>query len=216
MRTGCQFATGSSVNASLVSDRLSKLYVHQSAQKLAEPLALPTHFVELLFLIEDKRFGLHRGVDPVAMVRATANNIGGGRLQGASTITQQLFDVLQLRSRTDYRRQRTFGRKIRQSAWAVYTEFHQTKNQILDTYLSNVYWGRDYFGLASAADGYFSSDAAALSVAQSFFLAERLANPNSFVASRVDSLLERPPISALLQGDNMSNTLLRELYAAWL
>lgn len=201
---------------SAISDHVCGRRVRQSASKLAPPLHLPTHFIELLFLIEDKRFSFHFGIDPFAMARAAVNNLSGGRLQGASTITQQLYDVVQTRDSATYGRDRTISRKARQVTWACLTEMQYRKDAILGSYLRNVYWGRNYFGLTAASWGYFKSDAKSLSVAESFFLTERLANPNAFFPARFDSLLARPAIRNVLERETGSIGELRELYSVWL
>lgn len=178
-----------------VSDFLFSRLVFVSANRFASNLNVPPHFLVHLFSIEDKRFLLHPGVDPIAMVRAAASNIAGNRLQGASTITQQLYHAI--RQCKGLRRERTIKRKLRQITWAVYEDACYPKEEILDHYLGIVYWGRSYFGVDAAAHGYFNSKKSDLSVAQSFFLVERLARPNSVSLRRVESLLQRPPIALL-------------------
>lgn len=178
-----------------VSDFLFSGLVSVSANRFASNLNVPSHFLVHLFTIEDKRFLLHPGIDPIAIVRAAASNIVGNRLQGASTITQQLYHAT--RQLNGLKRERTIRQKFYQITWAVYRDVCCSKAEILDHYLRTVYWGRSYYGVDAASRGYFDSKRNDLSVAQSFFLIERLARPNSVSLRRVENLLQRPSIAIL-------------------
>jgi monofunctional glycosyltransferase len=122
--------------------------------------------------------------------------IQDGVLQGASTITQQLYDVRQ--GVRGIPRSRTLVRKLSQAAWAVAQEIQRSKYEILSEYIDGIYWGLSYYGLDAAAAGYFGASRDCLTVAQSFFLVERLASPNAASATRINTLLHRPDISRLL------------------
>lgn len=74
---------------SLISDWICGPLVVRAARKYSSAICTPDHFVEMLFLVEDKRFSVHLGVDPIAIARAMAFNLRRGSLQGASTIAQQ-------------------------------------------------------------------------------------------------------------------------------
>lgn len=161
---------------------------------------MPEHFIVQLLHIEDKRFVLHPGVDPLAVMRAiVANSTKSGVLQGASTITQQLYNIR--RNAQSVHRRRGLVNKASQAAWALVEEAHRSKIEILKEYLNTVYWGLSYHGIDEAASGYFGTTRERLTVAQSFFLVERLANPNSVRISRVEALLQRNPISEVLLRD---------------
>src|SRR5713101_5974719 len=82
-----------------VSDWMCESLVARAAQQYSRVLFTPCYFVELLLWVEDKRFAVHPGVDPAAVVRATLFNFGGRRaLQGASTISQQIYSIRVARS----------------------------------------------------------------------------------------------------------------------
>jgi len=176
------------------SDEIFAPLVRLGAVQFASNLHVPTYFMEQLFTIEDKRFQIHPGVDPIAIVRAGLENLRGrGRLQGASTITQQLYDAR--RELKGFSRSRNLSRKILQAGWALLEETHRSKLNILGEYLNIVYWGRSYYGIDAAARGYFHSNRDNITIAQSFFLSERLASPNSISISRIRSLLSRASLS---------------------
>jgi len=194
---------------SWLSDWLCGPFVTHAAQKYASTIGTPRHFVEMLFLVEDKRFPLHLGVDAVAIARALIFMSQGGMVQGASTIPQQVYTV---RRRRAGRTLRSFGYKCRQMIWALTISAFKDKGTILREYVNSVYWGKSYYGLDEAAKGYLSSTRLALSVVQSFFLAERLANPNRVSVRRIRNLLNRAAINSTLRRNNAAVVDVIKLY----
>src|SRR6266436_4989751 len=127
---------------SSLSDWMCGTIVAQTARRYSSILFTPEYFVELLFWVEDKRFAVHFGMDPIAIVRAMIFNLRpGGTLQGASTIAQQVFTIRLSRSR---RIVRSYPYKVRQASWSVYASAAKSKASILDEYVNTVYWGRTY------------------------------------------------------------------------
>jgi membrane peptidoglycan carboxypeptidase len=179
------------------SDRAAELTIHRSAKRYSTELNTPEHFVEMLLLIEDKRFPYHFGVDPFAIFRAVIFNIQGGVLQGASTIVQQLYNV-HMHRRSMSRKPRTLRFKVRQCIWALYHSSRESKGALLREYVDRVYWGQSLYGLDEAAHGYFNIGRLELSPAQSFFLAERIAMPNRCSEMRILNLIRRPAIRNVL------------------
>jgi membrane peptidoglycan carboxypeptidase len=195
---------------SSISDWMCGTLVTQTARRFSSILFTPDYFVELLFWVEDKRFAVHFGMDPIAVVRAIAFNLRRGTaLQGASTIAQQVYTIRLTRSCRVYR---SFPYKVKQASWSLYASAVRSKASILDEYVNTVYWGRSYHGLDNAAKGYFNATRASLSIAQSFFLAERLAAPNRVSVPRISNLLKRAPIKlALLRNGARFNDII-DLY----
>ena len=116
---------------------------------------VPPPLVQALIAVEDQRFYTHYGVDPIGIARAlVANIVGGGYVQGGSTLTQQLVKNLYLT------RERTLRRKIEEAVMAVALELHFSKEEILTAYLNEVYLGQDgnraIHGFALAAEHYFA------------------------------------------------------------
>jgi len=177
---------------SFVSDCLCNPFVAYSAKKYSDVLHTPEHFVEMLLLVEDKRFPIHFGIDPVAVVRAFIFNLQGKPLQGASTIGQQVYSIRQ-RSSGDYCSRRLMH-KLQQSAWSLCHSTTASRASILEEYVDTVYWGRSYHGLDRATAGYFNKTRDSLSIAESFFLAERISAPNRVSTRRISNLLERAPV----------------------
>lgn len=115
---------------------------------------------------EDANFYSHRGLDPLAIIRAVAVNVEQGDVkQGGSTITQQLARSLFLS------RERTFVRKIREAFLAVKLDNTLDKETILDLYLNAVPYGSNAYGIEAASQTYFHKHAKDLSLDESVLLA---------------------------------------------
>lgn len=183
---------------SALSDRICAPLVTESAEKLAFAIRTLPHTLEFLLLVEDKRFCMHFGVDPVAAVRALIFNMRGCRLQGASTITQQIYKMRQSRTTNSSWNRSSLALKLRQAGWAMLFGMTNSKATLLTEYVDTVYLGKSYYGLDRAAMGYFSKTRSSLSCSQSFFLAERIANPNRVSPRRIANLLERKAILTIL------------------
>ena len=112
---------------------------------------------------EDVRFYEHTGVDLFGIGRAFINNIRGGDLEGASTITQQLVRNTIL---TQEANEITFERKIREAELALEMEKRYTKDEILLMYLNTINYGDGCYGIEAAAQNYFQVSAADLTLTQ--------------------------------------------------
>lgn len=119
---------------------------------------------------EDKDFYTHPGFDPVAIFRAMIDNYTtGGQGGGASTITQQLARNLLLSP--EERTQRTAQRKMREIVLAAEITRQYTKEEILELYLNENFYGKNAYGIEAAAETYFNTTAGNLTLSQAAFLA---------------------------------------------
>lgn len=119
---------------------------------------------------EDKEFYNHPGFDPVAILRAFWQNYTNQEIvSGASTITQQLARTLLLTP--EERSQKTYERKAREIVLAAEITRRYTKDEILELYLNEVYYGNLAYGIEAAAETYFNTTADKLTLAQASFLA---------------------------------------------
>jgi penicillin-binding protein 1A len=145
-------------------------------RRILTPLPqIPEHFRRAVIAVEDVRFFEHPGLDYIGILRAAWTNLRrGGKVEGASTITQQLARSLFLSS------ERTFDRKVRELLLAYKMELASTKEQILETYLNQIYFGQGAYGVASASQSYFGKDLSGLTVAEAAFLAGLPKSPNHF------------------------------------
>ena len=116
--------------------------------------------------IEDRRFFEHGGVDVEGIARAAVADIRAGRVvEGGSTITQQLVRNLYIS------RERTVQRKLKEACLAAKLDGAWTKHRILTTYLNQVFFGNQAYGIEAAAQTYFSKPARELTLADSALLA---------------------------------------------
>ena len=118
---------------------------------------------------EDKEYYNHPGFDLVALARALYTNYTSGEIvSGASTITQQLARMLLL---TDERFEQSYERKAREIILAAEITRRYTKDQVLELYLNEIFYGNLSYGIEAAANTYFNTTAAELNLWQSAFLA---------------------------------------------
>jgi membrane peptidoglycan carboxypeptidase len=110
---------------------------------------IPEVVRQAIISAEDARFLDHRGVDPLATLRAAYRDLTGGRRQGGSTITQQYVKNVYVG------RDRTLGRKIREASVAVRLEQRKSKDEILTDYLNVLYLGNSTYGVQAASLYYF-------------------------------------------------------------
>ena len=145
---------------------------------------LPEPFVAMLLTAEDRRFYRHPGFDPVGMARAGVAyvehrlGIGDGRIQGASTLTQQLVKNALLHSR------QTFRRKFDELLLAIKLEVMFGKDELLELYLANAYFGAGVNGLELAARRYFGKRARELRPHEAALLVSLLPSPETYRPDR--------------------------------
>ena len=136
---------------------------------------IPRHLVHAMVAIEDARFFEHRGLDFIGIARATMTNILSGKVrQGASTITQQLARSLFLSPK------RNFERKAKEAILAIRMEQILGKEQILEIYLNQIYFGHGAYGVQSAAQTYFGKDVAQVTLAEAAYLAGLPKGPSDY------------------------------------
>ena len=124
--------------------------------------------------IEDKNFYRHKGVSRTGIVRAIFSTLLKGRVQGGSTITQQLIKNVLLDST------RTFSRKFKEITLASEVERRYTKDQILEMYLNEAPYGGTFWGVESAAMGYFGKASSELNLTESAFIAGLPQSPSIY------------------------------------
>ena len=125
--------------------------------------------------IEDSHFYQHQGVSPTSLGRAFfANYKEGTVVEGGSTLTMQLVKNLFLS------RDRTFNRKVAEAVLAVRVEQVFSKDEILELYLNQVYWGHNTYGVQTASQSYFGKSAKDLTLAEATMLAGLISAPETF------------------------------------
>jgi len=111
---------------------------------------LPGYLVEGLIAMEDTKFFEHNGVNPDAILRAIIKDIKAGKfVEGGSTLTQQLIKNKILSN------EKKLARKIKEAILALKIEHELSKEEIIERYLNEISYGNNYFGVKTAANGYF-------------------------------------------------------------
>ncbi|MEY4707038.1 MAG: hypothetical protein RJB58_761 [Pseudomonadota bacterium] len=170
---GNLMVSGPSQDITILDDRgrqIARRGLTQGQMVRAEDL--PDYVSKAFIAIEDRRFHMHVGVDPIGLVRAaTANMMAGRVVQGGSTLTQQLAKNLFLSP------SRTYERKMREAMLALYLESRYTKNQLLTLYLNRVYFGAGVYGIEAAAQKFFGKRAAELGLTEAAMIAGSVKAP---------------------------------------
>lgn len=136
---------------------------------------IPQDLQQATVAIEDSRFYHHMGVDVRGIARAAVENVRKGRMsQGGSTLTQQLARNVYLT------REKKFTRKIQEVILALKIERNYSKEQILELYLNQVYYGSGAYGVQTAANVYFGKNVKDLTLAESAMLAGLPQKPSGF------------------------------------
>ena len=133
--------------------------------------SLPPHLTDALLTMEDRRFMDHPGFDLPGMARAAVKMAFTGRLQGGSSITQQLAKNMMLSG------DRTLLRKARELVLAIKIEQRYTKPEILEMYLNQIYLGRNCYGIETAARMHFDKRAKDLNLYESCMIVGSIPSP---------------------------------------
>ncbi len=151
-------------------------FIHGEANREVVPLDGISPYLKLAVLgIEDSHFYSHMGINPVRITRAALGVFEGGlgSAGGGSTLTMQLIKNLFLTP------EQAISRKVAEVVLAVRLEQVFTKDEILEMYLNQVYWGHNLYGIQTAAESYFSKSADQLSLAEAAMLAGMLQAPEA-------------------------------------
>ena len=126
---------------------------------------IPPVLKNAVLAVEDVRFYEHIGIDPIRIVGAAWKNITTDRVEGGSTLTQQLTKNLFLS------KEQTYTRKINEWILALQIERYYTKNQIMELYVNHMFLGANAYGMEAGAETYFGKQAKDLTLAEAALLA---------------------------------------------
>lgn len=136
---------------------------------------IPQAMQQAVLATEDNQFYHHMGIDPLGILRAMGANIRARRLiQGASTITQQLAKNIFLT------RERTISRKVKELILTLQMEYNLSKDEILQLYINQIYFGHGAYGIESAAHTFFGKSAQELTLPECALLAGLPKGPERF------------------------------------
>ncbi|MDP8936345.1 MAG: penicillin-binding protein [Actinomycetota bacterium] len=177
-----------------------------------EPVPLtqvPPHVTRAVLAAEDNRFYDHSGVDPAAVFGALRDNLLRKDSRGGSTITQQLAKLNYTGS------QRTYLRKLREVLYAAELEDRYSKDELLERYLNQVYFGEGAYGIGLASAAFFGVPPQELTPAQGALLAGKIRAPNTLdpykdpggVKARRDQVLRNMERHGWLSGAELASAL---------
>jgi penicillin-binding protein 1A len=144
---------------------------------------IPDHVIAAFMAAEDKDFYSHKGVDPMGVARAVLfniTNLGQRRMQGASTITQQVAENVLL---ADAQKSTTLDKvlaKIREGLVSLRIEEVLTKDQIMEVYVNQIFLGFRSYGVQAAAQTYFGKDVRDLTIAEAAYFGALPKGPNNY------------------------------------
>ncbi|HSE30793.1 MAG TPA: PBP1A family penicillin-binding protein [Pyrinomonadaceae bacterium] len=126
---------------------------------------IPPVLKNAILAVEDVRFYDHIGIDPIRIVGAAWKNLTTDRVEGGSTLTQQLTKNLFLS------KEQTYTRKVNEWILALQIERYYTKNQIMELYVNHMFLGANAYGMEAGAETYFGKQAKDLTLAEAALLA---------------------------------------------
>lgn len=189
---------GSDVDFSMLDSRLGVAKVYDKDGVLCNAQAhnyissydeIPSQLVNAFVSIEDKRFFKHHGLDYKRIGGAIINNLKGNRIQGASTITQQLIKNTMLTSEQSY------NRKLKEARLAVKLEKTLSKQEIMVKYLNVLYFGSGQYGVKNAAMRFFGKELDQLNVTECAMLAGIVKSPTKYnPINNYDNSLQRSKV----------------------
>lgn len=199
-------------NSVLVDDRGRLLAVlSRRNQILLAPRQIPRIVKDAVISIEDKRFYSNEGVDLRSLGRAVLHDvIGGGGVQGASTIEEQF-----VKNALEAQGKRTIFEKLREAALAFHLDHRWSKEKIITEYLNTIYYGNGAYGIESAARTYFGQEAANHGCGTPQHLCVTNVKPwqAALLAGMVQSPTEYDPIEHPLAARERRNLVLEQMLA---
>jgi 1A family penicillin-binding protein len=135
---------------------------------------ISVHLKDAVIAVEDHRYYLHPGIDPIGLGRAVVTNLRTDRTQGGSTITQQLARTLFLSN------SKTPGRKAKEAALAVMLEAFLSKQEILELYLNRVFLGGGIYGVETMSQKMLRKPASQLTIAEAALIAGIIRAPSTY------------------------------------
>ncbi|MEM8604061.1 MAG: penicillin-binding protein 1A [Cyanobacteria bacterium P01_H01_bin.121] len=158
-----------------VKGRLLSSSHDEANRKVVTLEEISPHLKRALLAIEDSHFYQHQGINPNSVLRALMANMEVGQVvEGGSTVTMQLIKNLFLSP------ERSISRKVAEAVLAIRLERVLEKDEILELYLNQVYWGHNTYGAETAAQSYFGKSAQKLSLGEAAMMAGFIQAPEDY------------------------------------
>ena len=155
------------------NEKIAEFYIEKRIIIALEDI--PLSLKQATLAVEDSNFYSHFGIDPKAIFRAFITNLKAGHIvEGGSTITQQLTKTMFLS------REKSLPRKIKEAILALRLELVFSKDEILEMYLNQIYYGHGTYGVEAAARNYFAKSVKDLTIAECAMIASLPKAPNNY------------------------------------
>ena len=155
------------------NEKIAEFYIEKRIIIALEDI--PLSLKQATLAVEDSNFYSHFGIDPKAIFRAFISNLKAGHIvEGGSTITQQLTKTMFLS------REKSLPRKIKEAILALRLELVFSKDEILEMYLNQIYYGHGTYGVEAAARNYFAKSVKDLTIAECAMIASLPKAPNNY------------------------------------
>lgn len=135
---------------------------------------IPDLVKEAFISAEDKGFYQHKGYDPIGIIKAVIDKVRGGRLRGASTISQQVAKIMLLNG------DRKYERKVKELILSTRIEAALGKDRILEIYLNEIFLGQNSYGVTAAAEVYFAKSLENVTIEEAAYLAALPKAPSDY------------------------------------
>ena len=171
---------------------------------------IPEHVKKAFISVEDKRFYSHKGIDIKRIIGASLINLKNTSFsQGASTISQQLIKNTHLSNK------KTLKRKFAEIKLTLELEKKYSKDEILNMYLNNIYFGENCYGIKNASEKYFDKTPSELTVAEGALLAGIIKAPSKLnpITNYQQSLKRKDLVLNLMKQNGLSNDEYNKAYA---
>lgn len=195
------------ISTTSLNDKIANIKSQDNYIKLKD---IPKIYQDAVIAVEDHRFKDHSGFDFIATGRAIVANILDGELsQGGSTITQQLAKNLY------FTQEKKFTRKVAELFVAFDLEKNYSKDDILELYINTIYYGKGYYGLVSACDGFFKKNPTELTDYEATYLAGIPNAPSIYSSDRHANLAKqrhKQVLNAMVKYGYLSQTEADNIY----
>ena len=215
---GAYVGTAPSLDLTLIDDQAQTSFIYDSNGNLITDYkgtenrvmvsiaSIPENLQHAFVAVEDARFYTHNGIDLKRIAGAFISNFVTGSQQGGSTITQQLIKNTILSSEQSYKR------KIQEAYLAMQLENQYSKDQIIESYLNTIYLGENYYGVYTAAKGYFGKELKDLTLRECAMLAGLCTNPYYYNPRRNFYLRQSETTDYAAITNNRTDYALRMMY----
>ncbi|MCK4778472.1 MAG: transglycosylase domain-containing protein, partial [Actinomycetia bacterium] len=143
--------------------------------KYVEYSDIPPYLMKAIVSVGDEKFYSHKGIDIKALLKAVMTNFIGEKAEvGSSTLTQQYVNNVFIEG------EKNVWKKAKEIILALRIERELSKDEILERYINQIYFGSNYYGIEAAAYGYFNKPASKLNLSESALLAGLVKFPNYY------------------------------------